>query len=68
MVKTTQSIEIMEEEVTSGEQLNIPVNQSNYLKHASSHKSNHVKTRNKSINRNYKGNHTSQNEGGTNNR
>ena len=58
MVKTTQSIEIMEEEVTSGEQLNIPVNQSNYLKHAPSHKSNHVKTRNKSINRNYKGNHT----------
>ena len=67
-IKTAKSVETKEREVTSGEQLNIILNEGNHLNNTASHKSNHAKTGKKSFDRNNSANHTSQYEGDTNNR
>ena len=62
-----KSIETKEGEITSGEQLNMILNHINLTK-TPSHKSNHADAGKNSSERNNGVNHTSQNEGGTNNR
>ena len=67
-IKTAKSVETKEREITSGEQLNMILNDGNYLNNTPSHKSNHAETGKNSSDRKNGANHTSQSEGDTNNR
>ena len=67
-IKTAKSVETKEREITSGEQLNMILNEGNPLNNTPSHKSNHTENGKKSSNRNNGANHTSQNQGDINNR